>query len=53
MRRSADSSKAIGESLFVAPGTVQSHTKRVYAKLGVHSKQELIELVNDAQTSST
>ena len=47
------SSKAIGESLFVAPGTVQSHTKRVYAKLGVHSKQELIELVNDAQTSST
>ena len=40
-------------SLFVAPGTVQSHTKRVYAKLGVHSKQELIELVNDAQTSST
>lgn len=47
------SSKAIGESLFVAPGTVQSHTKRVYAKLGVHSKQELIELVNDAQASST
>ncbi|MZG29153.1 helix-turn-helix transcriptional regulator, partial [Adlercreutzia equolifaciens] len=40
------SSKAIAEKLFVAPGTVQSHTKRIYAKLGVHAKQELIELVN-------
>lgn len=40
------SSKAAGEKLFVAAGTVQSHTKRIYAKLGVHSKQELIELVD-------
>ena len=31
------SSKAIAEKLFVAPGTVQSHTKRIYAKLGVHA----------------
>lgn len=43
------SSKAIAEKLFVAPGTVQSHTKRIYAKLGVHAKQELIELVEEEE----
>lgn len=43
------SSKAIGEKLFVAPGTVQSHTKRIYTKLDVHSKQALIKLIDEAE----
>ena len=28
------------------PAPCSPHTKRIYAKLGVHAKQELIELVN-------
>lgn len=39
--------KKISDSLCVAPGTVQSHVKAVYRKLGVHSKQEIIDLINN------
>lgn len=35
----------IAETLFVAENTVRSHSKHLYAKLNVHSKQELIDLV--------
>ena len=34
----------IGEALSCTPATVRTHTKNLYAKLGVHSKQELISL---------
>ncbi|MDO4590266.1 MAG: helix-turn-helix transcriptional regulator [Slackia sp.] len=34
----------IAEELVVSPGTVRSHLKSIYAKLDVHSKQELIDL---------
>lgn len=34
----------IAEVLCLANGTVQSHMKSVYRKLGVHSKQEVIDL---------
>lgn len=34
----------IADELVVSPGTVRSHLKSIYAKLGVHSKQELIDL---------
>lgn len=44
------SSKIAGEKLFVAPGTVQSHTRRIYTKLGVHSKQQLISLVDESES---
>ena len=43
----------IGSELALSTNTVRGYMQEVYAKLGVHSKQELIELVNDAQTSST
>lgn len=33
------------ESLFVAQGTIKAHTSRIYRKLGVHSKEELFELL--------
>ena len=35
--------RSIADTLCVAESTVQSHAKRIYGKLGVHSKQELIE----------
>lgn len=35
----------IAEELFIAEGTVKDHIKSVYKKMGVHSKQELISLL--------
>lgn len=35
--------RIIQEELFISEGTARTHTKRIYAKLGVHSKQELID----------
>jgi len=39
---------AIAKKLNVSWNTVRTHTRNVYAKLDVHSKQELIELVDEA-----
>ena len=39
------SNKAIQEELFIAAGTVNTHIRNIYMKLGVHSKSELIDLV--------
>ena len=38
--------QAIADRLCVSTSTVQSHAKHIYRKLGVHTKQELIELVD-------
>lgn len=46
MLRSGRSIPAIAEHMDVSPNTVRFHCKNVYAKLGVHSRQELIELIN-------
>lgn len=35
----------ISDTLFVSQGTARSHASRVYSKLGVHSSQELLDLV--------
>ena len=35
----------IREALLLSKNTVSSHVQHIYAKLGVHSKQELIDLV--------
>lgn len=35
--------RIVQEELFISEGTARTHTKRIYAKLGVHSKQELID----------
>lgn len=40
------SARAISDELCVSFNTVRTHIKHVYEKLGIHSKQELIELVN-------
>ncbi len=39
----------IAETLVLSENTIRSHTRRVYNKLGVHSKQELLDLVAQAQ----
>lgn len=39
------SAKYIADALVISQNTVWSHVKRVYAKTGVSSKQELIDLV--------
>ncbi len=36
----------IAESMFVTENTVKGHTKRLYTKLGVHSKKELQQLID-------
>lgn len=36
---------AIARKLFISENTVRGHTKNIYRKLGVHSKQELIDLL--------
>lgn len=46
MLRSGRSIPAIAEHMDVSPNTVRFHCKNVYTKLGVHSRQELIELVD-------
>ncbi|MDR2106831.1 MAG: LuxR C-terminal-related transcriptional regulator [Coriobacteriales bacterium] len=38
---------AIAEALDLSPNTVKTHIKRVYQKLDIHSKQELIDLMNE------
>ena len=35
----------IEEALVVSRNTVKAHVKHVYAKLGIHSHQELLDLV--------
>ena len=37
--------QSISNELSITKGTVQTHVKHIYAKLGLHSQQELIELV--------
>ena len=35
----------IREKLFISKNTVATHIKHIYQKLGIHSKEELIDLV--------
>ena len=37
--------KKVAELLGVSENTVQYHSKNIYRKLGVHTKQELVDLV--------
>lgn len=39
----------IQKELVISEGTVRTHTKRIYAKTGVHSRQELMTMVENAQ----
>lgn len=39
------SAKVIAEALFVSESTIRTHTRRILEKTCLHSKQELIDLV--------
>ncbi|WP_087881584.1 response regulator transcription factor [Arabiibacter massiliensis] len=41
------SSTYISEALFISPNTTKKHIQHVYKKLGVHSNQEAIDLVEE------
>lgn len=42
------SAKYISETLVISDNTTWAHIKRIYAKTGVHSKQELMSLVEES-----
>lgn len=35
----------VAEKLVTSEGTAKTHIKRIYAKLGIHSREELLDLV--------
>ena len=35
--------KKVAEELFITPATAHTHIKRIYAKCGMHSRQEIRE----------
>lgn len=39
----------IQTALFISEGTAKSHAKKIYAKMGVHTKQELMSLFKNEQ----
>ncbi|MCR2037719.1 LuxR C-terminal-related transcriptional regulator [Adlercreutzia caecimuris] len=43
----------IRERLVISLNTARFHTKNIYAKLGVHSQQELIDVVEASGSAST
>lgn len=44
--------KRIGEKLYISPYTAQNHIRCIYAKLGVGSKQEVLELVEQRKQAA-
>lgn len=47
------SAPAIAEKIGVSQNTVRFHAKNLYSKLGIHSRQELIDLVDKATTQKS
>lgn len=43
------SASRIADDLYVSTGTVQTHLRNLYRKLGVHSRQELIDLIEEGK----
>jgi DNA-binding CsgD family transcriptional regulator len=42
----AHKTSKVAEALFISENTVKAHKKRLYQKLGVHTRQELLDLVS-------
>ena len=47
MLASGRSPKRISEKLFVSESTAKSHCYRIYQKVGVHSQQDLLDVIDD------
>lgn len=43
----------IREKLFISRDTVNTHLKHIYSKLGIHSKRELLDLVESRKSGDT
>lgn len=41
------SSRRIQEELLISESTVHTHARHIYQKLGIHSKQELLDMVEE------
>lgn len=41
------------EAMTISKSTIETHIKHIYAKTGVHSKQELLDLIESFQNSDT
>ncbi len=39
--------KRVAEELFITQSTAHAHIKRIYAKTGMHSRQEIIDYINE------
>lgn len=39
--------KRVAEELFIQPATVHAHIKRIYAKTGLHSRQEVLDFMEE------
>lgn len=52
MYASGRSAVRIAEELYLSNYTVKTHLRRSYAKLGIHSRQELLDLMWDTQADS-
>jgi DNA-binding CsgD family transcriptional regulator len=44
-----NSGPAIAEKLFISENTVRTHSKRIYTKLSIHKKQDLLELLSKSE----
>jgi hypothetical protein len=44
--------KDVAATLFVTPKTVEFHLTRVYRKLGIHSRSELVRRMADHETDA-
>ena len=42
-----NSVSSIAETLVISENTVRTHTKHIYAKLGIHKRQEMLDLVRE------
>ena len=42
-----NSVSSIADTLVISENTVRTHTKHIYAKLGIHKRQEMIDLVRE------
>ena len=40
----------ISEQLFIAPGTVKTHMHKIYSKLGIHNKMELLDAFEEIKS---
>lgn len=38
--------KRVAEELYITPGTAHTHIKRIYAKTGLHSRQEILDYMD-------